>query len=139
MRLIQSMGEEYPAQLLPNWDGNMETGYMTECVSVIVMCNPKVNGKYQQMRGYHGGGGVEAVNFRNLFKDIPNSSDTRIIVIAGVLRNTLNDARSIKKHVEKQIKKHDLALAKQFYLRGSDVTVTRYSQIDGTNLSKLFT
>lgn len=130
MKLIQRNSRKFPAQLLPRGDDEINTGPMTECVSVIVLCNHNGN-RYQQARGYHGGGGIENVNFDNLFRGIPNHQTTRIIVIAGLLRYGLKDFRVFRKTIEKEINRHHLSLAAREYRLGSNVKVNRKGVVTG--------
>ncbi len=60
----------------------MCTGSMGCCVCVIVLFN-KVNEIYQDVRGFHGGGGIAAVNFASLFQGVPNNNTTQVYVISG--------------------------------------------------------
>ncbi|MEU7852374.1 hypothetical protein [Nonomuraea sp. NPDC049141] len=67
-----------PAQTLPAGDNEVITGAMGDCVSVIVLWN-QVGPNYQNVRGYHGSGGFQAIDFPSLFNAVPNAAGTRII------------------------------------------------------------
>ena len=68
-----------PAQNLPAGDNMVITGHMGDCVSAIVLWNQDGNGRYQNVRGYHGAGGFQAINLPSLFNGVPNAAGTRII------------------------------------------------------------
>ncbi|WP_283138836.1 hypothetical protein [Rhizohabitans arisaemae] len=67
------------AQDLPAADNTVVTGPMGDCVSVIVLWNPNGAGQYQNVRGYHGSGGFQAINLPSLFAGVPNAVGTRIV------------------------------------------------------------
>jgi len=69
-------------QNLPAWDNQVVTGEMGDCVSVIVLWN-LAGTQYTNVRGWHGMGGIEAINFQNLLHGVPNHITTQIIVIAS--------------------------------------------------------
>jgi hypothetical protein len=71
-----------PPQDLPLHDNQMETTEMGDCVCVIVLWTP-VAGTYQNVRGFHGGGGIDNVNVAGLMNGVPNAATTQIYVIAG--------------------------------------------------------
>lgn len=87
MQLMQRNNPHAPAQILPAHDNQVLTGAMGDCVSVIVLYNP-VGGVYQNVRGYHGGGGLGNVNFNSLFNGVPNLPTTQIIMVSGTLQNS---------------------------------------------------
>lgn len=60
----------------------MVTGHMGDCVSVIVLWN-LVGTRYANVRGWHGMGGIEAIDFNTLFAGVPNQVLTQIIIIAS--------------------------------------------------------
>lgn len=76
----QSIGGQ--AEELSSSQKWMCTGAMGCCVCVIVLFN-KVNEVYQDVRGFHGGGGIAAVNFASLFHGVPDNNTTQVLVIAG--------------------------------------------------------
>lgn len=94
---LQMRNANQPAQNLPANDNVMDTGDMGACVSVIILWN-KVNGIYQNVRGHHGAGGIEQVNFNGLRQGVPNGTDTLVIVFVGddnrspFARETINAA-----------------------------------------------
>jgi hypothetical protein len=71
-------------QTLPLGDALVDTGAMGDCVSVIV-CWTLVGTTYQNMRGWHGMGGIEAINFVTLFAGVPNVATTQVIVVASTM------------------------------------------------------
>ena len=72
---------------LPNNDGVMETGHMGDCVSVIVLWN--LHGiQYGNVRGWHGLGGIEAIDFAQLFQGVPDDILTQVIILASTMGGT---------------------------------------------------
>ncbi|GII93410.1 hypothetical protein [Sinosporangium siamense] len=80
-----------PAQNLPAGDNTMVTGPMGDCVSVVVLWNPDGNGQYQNVRGYHGSGGFQAINLNSLFNAVPNVAATRVIGFFTTQSSSSND------------------------------------------------
>ncbi|WP_437589771.1 hypothetical protein [Sorangium sp. So ce1000] len=67
---------------LPAHDHVMSTGHMGDCVTVIVLWN-LAGTTYQNVRGQHGLGGIEAIDFNALFNGVPDAVTTQVIVIAS--------------------------------------------------------
>jgi hypothetical protein len=74
------------AQDLPFGDNVIDTGNMGDCVSVIVMWN-WVGPRAGNMRGFHGFGGIRAVNWTSLFANVPDNADALVIILAGPLNS----------------------------------------------------
>jgi hypothetical protein len=69
----------------------IETGPMGACVSVIVGWNPNDAREMTNMRGFHGAGGIDNVNFRALFltaPEVPNNENTKVWMISGADNTT---------------------------------------------------
>ena len=79
--MILNMFANAPENLPPH-DNAMETGPMGDCVSVIVLWH-LVGTRYGSVRGWHGMGGIEAINFPLLFNGVPNVAQTQVIIIAS--------------------------------------------------------
>jgi|GEM_PF-5916110 len=88
MQLTQRNSPHFPAENLPVADPSMITGWMGDCVSVIVLWSPGPGGRYANVRGYHGGGGIENVNFPSLFAGVPNLTNTLVFVVSGTLQGS---------------------------------------------------
>jgi hypothetical protein len=74
------------AQDLPFGDNVIDTGNMGDCVSVIVMWN-WVGPRAGNMRGFHGFGGIRAVNWTSLFANVPDDADAFVYILAGPLNS----------------------------------------------------
>ncbi len=81
MKLTMRLVNE-DAQDLPAYDNEIETTEMGACVSVIVAWDKQL-GRYRQMRGFHGSGGIENVNAVSLCAGVPDHQDTQVFVISG--------------------------------------------------------
>jgi hypothetical protein len=77
------------AQDLGEFDDVIETGFMGACVSVIIGWTPNDAGEMDNMRGFHGAGGIGGVNFRALLRDVPNHESTKVWTMSGADNNTL--------------------------------------------------
>lgn len=75
------------AEVLPPYDNVMTTGPMGDCVSVIVI-GSLINGSYNVVRGYHGLGGVQNVNFASLFNGLQGLDDLKVLVFYGSLQRS---------------------------------------------------
>lgn len=85
MELRQGDTAEHVKTLLPNYDG-FYTGYMGDCVCVIVLWNfNQANSEYANARGMHGSGGVGAIQWDKILQDVPNNENTRVIAIGGTI------------------------------------------------------
>ncbi|MEV3978574.1 hypothetical protein ACFYUV_26460 [Nonomuraea sp. NPDC003560] len=84
-----------PAEDLPANQNVMITGPMGDCVSVVVLWN-QVAGAYQNVRGYHGSGGFQAINLPSLFAGVPNVAGTRIIGFFTVQSASSNDRQRFR-------------------------------------------
>ncbi|WP_049560093.1 hypothetical protein [Nonomuraea sp. SBT364] len=76
--ILQQRSDPQPAQDLGAADDTVITGPMGDCVSVVVLWN-QVGGRYQNVRGYHGSGGFQAINLPSLFHQVPNNAGTSVI------------------------------------------------------------
>jgi hypothetical protein len=70
------------AEDLPTRDGAIITGYMGSCVSVVILWGFD-EGLAENMRGFHGAGGVEMVNFESLAAGLGGVTD---LVVHGKKR-----------------------------------------------------
>jgi hypothetical protein len=91
-RLADTLLEQsnhHPARNLAERFDEVETGPMGACVTIVVLWKKKrpwwsiKKGRYQKIRGFHGSGGVEGINFDSLFDNVPDGPGTLIIVCYG--------------------------------------------------------
>lgn len=85
---MQSSGGQ--AENLPAHDNIMNTGSMGDCVSIVVLWN-FVGGNATNVRGYHGFGGLGAINMNSLFAGVPNNNATTVRCIFGGLAQVGSD------------------------------------------------
>ena len=72
------------AQTLPDDQDRIETGPMGACVCAIVMWDYDTqNRQYEEVKGFHGNGGIQAVNWTSLFAGAPDTADTRVWILCG--------------------------------------------------------
>ena len=72
------------AQTLPDDDNRIDTGPMHSCVCVIVMWDYYATDRqHAEVRGFHGNGGIQAVNWKSLLDEVPNTADTRVWILCG--------------------------------------------------------
>lgn len=81
---LKMQNKDGVAETLPAGDRVIKTGVMGDCVCAIVMWGPQF-GRYQYMRGFHGSGGIGAVNWESLFAGVDNRPTTRVYIITGPL------------------------------------------------------
>jgi hypothetical protein len=82
-------------QALPANDNVVGTGPMGDCVSVVVLFK-LVDQTYQYVRGQHGLGGVESVDFGAILAGVPNTITSQVIVIPGSLQQSQFALESIR-------------------------------------------
>lgn len=81
------------ARNLPAGDNVIVTGNLGYCSAVIVMWNPDGTGRFANVRGWHGNGGVAAIDFAALLAGVPHQPATRIFFVPGVSnRDTVLEA-----------------------------------------------
>lgn len=95
MVLNQQNSPNGPIQTLPGGQNDVETGSMGDCVSVVVLWN-NVGGQFQNVRGYHGGGGFTNVNAAGLIAGVPNNAGTRIVACIGTIAAASNDVQRVQ-------------------------------------------
>jgi hypothetical protein len=95
MVLNQQNAPNGPIQTLPGGQNDVETGAMGDCVSVVVLWN-NVGGQFQNVRGYHGGGGFGNVNVAGLIAGVPNNAGTRIVACIGTVAAASNDVQRVQ-------------------------------------------
>lgn len=129
MNLIQQDNIQ-PAQNLPLGDPTVYTGPMGNCVCVIVMWNPDPQGRYQNVRGFHGSGGIGGVNFGSLFQGVPNLGSTSILVISGHGNMDIYSIQSERNTIRTQADNHFLTHAYIHVTHGvGSATIDRFGQI----------
>lgn len=67
------------------------TGQMGDCISVIALSHPTAAGRYTNVWGQHGAGGLDAIDFAGLVAkgNIPNAMTTRFKVIGTAGQNPM--------------------------------------------------
>ncbi|MET8755434.1 hypothetical protein ABZW32_35835 [Streptomyces sp. NPDC004667] len=75
---------EGEAEDLPADDEEITTGYMGDCVSIIVAWDVN-DGRYANMRGFHGSGAFGNINLDSLFSGVPLTRETRVFICMGSL------------------------------------------------------
>lgn len=117
----------YGPEDLPDHDNEMITGEMGDCVSTIVLWSH--DGRtYKDVRGWHGMGGLEAINFTDLFQDVPNTSTTLVLVIGGSISGSKEQVETLKSRVQKVVKPHLGAATFKIITGHSNVGVNRQGQ-----------
>jgi hypothetical protein len=134
MQLPQRNSATLPPSDLQDWDDEMDTGEMTECVSVIVLWDPDEAGRFRYVRGYHGGGGIAHVNFQALFYNVPNDFTTLILLISGSSYRELADQQKLLETCRKKANKYGLAQATvgAYHSRGRAVVHRLRAAVEST-------
>ena len=103
---MQLKQKDYPnlePQDLPSNDDIVDTGPMGGCSSVIFLWEPGKEGNYANVRGYHGGGGLQAVNWRAMRSGVTNNSSTRVYVFASPENTTDHERKLTNKHLREEV------------------------------------
>ena len=70
---------------LPRGDNVISTGQLGYCSAVVVIWGGFDRNGYTHVRGWHGNGGVEAINFHQLLNGVHHDDhDARIIFVPGI-------------------------------------------------------
>jgi hypothetical protein len=92
MKLNYQKGD---VERLPDNDNSLRTGPMGNCVSVVVLSNPDGNGRYSDVVGWHGWGGLHKIDFAKLMAGVPNNPTTRVLILPGTGGNSGSNAELI--------------------------------------------
>lgn len=98
--------QDYPngqPQDLPKDDDVVDTGAMGGCSSVIFLWDPDLKGRFAHVRGYHGGGGLQAVNWPEMRVGVPNNKSTQVYVIASPENTTDHEKKLTKQFLRKEV------------------------------------
>ncbi|HEY5894512.1 MAG TPA: hypothetical protein VIT91_14920 [Chthoniobacterales bacterium] len=114
---MQKIGGQ--AENLPAHDNVMNTGAMGDCVSIVILWN-FVGGNAQNVRGYHGFGGLGAINMNSLFAGVPNHNATVVHCIFGSLAQVGSDPINAPAIINARV-----PLANSHYHNLSNANVTR--------------
>ncbi len=87
------------AEVLPIGDNRLETGPMGDCVSAVVLADRDANGRYAIVRGFHGAGGVENINFNSLLANLP-ANGVVLHIFAGSFQRSPYALKQITKIVD---------------------------------------
>jgi len=78
---------------LPSYCSTFSTGPMGDCVAVVVLWNdgggPLPDGSFGHVRGHHGFGGAQAVQFGKLAEGVPTGA--RVVVMLGSVATQTQD------------------------------------------------
>ncbi len=124
------------AQNLPAHDNTMDTGPMGCCVSVIVLWNPNAAGVYQNVRGFHGGGGAQAVNYASLIAGVPAHATTQVFVFNGPDNRSDLERRIVNREVRNNILVHLHGIQVRIYHGIASATVDRSAQVTLTSYER---
>lgn len=101
MRISQSYKED--PNTLPTHDDEIYTGAMGGCVSIVVLWGLTV-GRYANVIGIHGSGGIRAISFRRLFANVPNNNGTLVFVIPGSSYTSSDQLALLSSRVDDKIR-----------------------------------
>jgi hypothetical protein len=96
MRLVQSP----PGRRWQTFRGidsgcdSMDTQSMGNCVCAVAIADKDV-------RGYHGSGGIDAINFEEIRKEMPDTQQSKLVVVFS--QDSLEE---VQRHIQGIIKKH---------------------------------
>lgn len=110
---LSMQNENGSAQLLPSNDDVMKTGPMSDCVSVIVLAD-KSGESYKTVKGYHGLGGVENINFTSLFGNTDNIE--KIYVVSGSLQHSEYAQSHIQEIIDQQLRTFGIIVTPTYIL-----------------------
>jgi hypothetical protein len=134
MKLIMRNSETAPPQDLPAHENYVETGLMSDCVSVVVLWNPNAAGVYQNVRGYHGGGGLGHVNWNSLFAGVWDAPNTYVVMISGSNHLAVECSKSNKEQMRAAVANADLQNIRIKFCHGFvNARVDRRCEIQGAN------
>lgn len=94
----------------------MLTGDIGGCLVAILLWNPDKKGRYQNMRGQHGSGGM--LDWKTLLAGVPNDTGTKLLLICmksdvGSFTRRLDDAIDEKEIIGSDAK--SLAIKPEFF------------------------
>jgi hypothetical protein len=98
--------KNYPTETpqdLPAHDDVVDTGAMGGCSCVLFFWQPDGTGRYANVRGYHGGGGLHAVNWTAMRAGVPNHQSTLALVIASPENGSLAERKRAKDFIKSEI------------------------------------
>lgn len=79
----------------------MVTGAMGGCVSVIILWGIS-GGRFSHVRGHHGSGGIDAVDWDSLKAGVPKNDPTVLVVVAYAPGETSYGIEKIRGEVSKK-------------------------------------
>ncbi len=99
MQSVSGQSENLPAN-----DDVMDTGHMGDCVSIVVMWNLR-GSSYLNVRGFHGFGGLGAINMESVFHDVPDNGRTVVHCFFGSLAREGSDLRNAKPAIRSHVRR----------------------------------
>ena len=115
------------AEVLPINEECLVTGYMGDCVSAIVLAKKGAKNNYEIVRGYHGFGGAENINFNSLFAGLQGEKSI-LYIFRGTLQRSDYAKSRIQDIVKEYITQHQI-IAEVHYFDYSNASVNRTSEI----------
>lgn len=130
MKLIMH-GEGYPCQTLPASDGYIDTDYMGDCMSALVFTDEH-DGTYRDVRGYHGLGGLEVVNWKSLLANIPILQPMKLYIVGPGCLCSANRRKQTEQMVETALSESGLRAVEvcYFYEKSRMVFDRTATQVD---------
>lgn len=125
--------QNYPTgdpQDLPSNDDEVDTGAMGGCSSVIILWDPDLKGRFAHVRGYHGGGGLQAVNWPQMRVGVTDNLSTRVYVIASPENTTDMERKWTKDHLRKEVLAYLPKVYCKTYQGVAQATVNRKGEVN---------
>ncbi len=113
MKLIMQ-GENNPCQHLPEGDNIIDTDYMGDCMSALVFTDEH-EGTYRDVRGYHGLGGLEVVNWHSLLANITVLQPMRLHIVGPGAPCSEFRREQTEELVDEALKAHGLRAVEVIY------------------------
>lgn len=114
-------------QILPDDDDSLDTGFMTDCVSAIVLFDYGARG--YSARGWHGLGGAHNIDWAALMDGIPDDSRTRVLIIPGESQQAEEAMRGTRECAQGVFDAHPHTIV-EWVMDCRQVTVHRDGQMD---------
>lgn len=123
-------------QDLPANDNSIDTGFMSDCVSVIVLYNhDSAQNRYSNGRGWHGLGGVQVIDMAAMMAGVHNFNTTKVIIIPGSLGQSDFSKDMNLEHVRAGLTAHPNVDV--LYIKGhSQATVDRQGSVTQSQQSQ---
>lgn len=97
---------------------------MGDCVSVVVRWN-LAGVRYDSVRGWHGMGGIGAIDFNQSFAGVPNQGTTQVIVVASNMGSVSYLLDEVSQRITGHLNAANIRVCKGF----SNERITRSGQV----------